>query len=52
MNKPKFKWTTSDTIDILMIAKYLERIGDHAVNIATWVGDVARANGPRTKDAE
>ena len=20
MNKPKFKWTTSDTIDILMIA--------------------------------
>ena len=24
-------------IDLLMIAKYLERIGDHAVNIATWV---------------
>lgn len=23
--------------DILMIAKYLERIGDHAVNIAQWV---------------
>ena len=24
-------------IDILMIAKYFERIGDHAVNIAEWV---------------
>lgn len=24
-------------IDMLMIAKYLERIGDHAVNIAKWV---------------
>lgn len=26
-----------DYIDILMIAKYLERIGDHATNIAGWV---------------
>lgn len=25
-------------LDILMIAKYFERIGDHAVNIAEWVG--------------
>ena len=24
-------------VDLLMIAKYLERIGDHAENIAEWV---------------
>ena len=24
-------------MDLLMIAKYFERIGDHAVNIAEWV---------------
>ncbi|MCD8371151.1 MAG: phosphate transport system regulatory protein PhoU, partial [Clostridiales bacterium] len=24
-------------VDMLMIAKYFERIGDHAVNIAEWV---------------
>ncbi len=26
-----------DCLDLLMIAKYLERIGDHAENIAEWV---------------
>ncbi|MBQ7862028.1 MAG: phosphate signaling complex protein PhoU [Clostridia bacterium] len=25
-------------VDLLMIAKYFERIGDHATNIAEWVG--------------
>ena len=24
-------------LDLLMIAKYLERIGDHATNLAEWV---------------
>lgn len=26
-----------EALDLMMIAKYLERIGDHAVNIAEWV---------------
>lgn len=26
-----------DILDLLMIAKYLEKIGDHAVNISNWV---------------
>ena len=26
-----------EAIDLMMIAKYLERIGDHAINIAEWV---------------
>lgn len=33
----KDKESAEALIDILMIAKYLERIGDHATNIAEWV---------------
>jgi phosphate transport system protein len=29
--------SVEDGLDMLMIAKYLERIGDHSVNIAEWV---------------
>ena len=25
------------SLDLLMVAKYLERIGDHATNVAEWV---------------
>lgn len=31
------KRVSEQAIDMLMIAKYFERIGDHAVNIAEWV---------------
>lgn len=27
----------NSALDVLMIGKYLERIGDHVVNIAEWV---------------
>lgn len=33
----KNKELGSEALDIVMIAKYLERIADHAVNIAEWV---------------
>ncbi len=38
---------TEGALDLLMIAKYLERIGDHAVNVSEWViyavtGDYAK----------
>lgn len=33
----KNKELGTEAIDLMMIAKYLERIGDHAVNIAEWV---------------
>lgn len=29
--------SAEEALDLLMIAKYLERIGDHAVNVAEWV---------------
>ena len=29
--------SASHALDLLMVAKYLERIGDHATNIAEWV---------------
>ena len=33
-------------LDLLMIAKYFERIGDHAVNIAEWVEFSVTGNHP------
>lgn len=33
----KDKELGTEAIDLMMIAKYLERIGDHAVNVAEWV---------------
>ena len=37
-------------IDLLMIAKYFERIGDHAVNIAEWV--IYAVTGSRSHTGE
>ena len=31
------KSTGDELLDIFMVAKYLERIGDHATNLAEWV---------------
>lgn len=36
-NIAKDKDCGEQAVDIIMIAKYFERIGDHAVNIAEWV---------------
>lgn len=33
--------STDDLLNLLMIGKYLERIGDHATNIAEWTSYVA-----------
>ena len=37
-----------ELLDIFMVAKYLERIGDHATNLAEWV-EYAKT-GARSKD--
>ena len=37
-----------EALDILMAAKYLERIGDHATNLAEWVEYAV--TGQRSKD--
>jgi len=34
---PSGEWNASQILDLLMVAKYYERIGDHATNIAEWV---------------
>ncbi|HIZ08562.1 MAG TPA: phosphate signaling complex protein PhoU [Candidatus Eubacterium avistercoris] len=41
---------SEEFVDIIMIAKYYERIGDHAVNIAEWVE--YSITGERVGDAE
>lgn len=40
------------SIDLLMIAKYLERIGDHAVNIAEWVEFSITGHHPSSEEAD
>jgi phosphate transport system protein len=39
-------------LDLLMIAKYFERIGDHAVNIAEWVEFSITGNHSRSDENE
>ena len=34
------------SLDLLMVAKYLERIGDHATNVAEWVEYSITGNPP------
>ena len=40
----------SGALDLLMVAKYLERIGDHATNVAEWVVYSLTGNHPSTND--
>lgn len=37
LNEKEAKFTGDQVLDLLMIAKYYERIGDHATNIGEWV---------------
>lgn len=37
-------------LDLFMIAKYLERIGDHAVNVAEWTEYALTGHHPRTEN--
>lgn len=37
LNKNELQFTADQILDLLMIAKYYERIGDHATNVAEWV---------------
>lgn len=41
----------AQALDLLMIAKYLERIGDHATNLAEWVEYSVTGNHRRYADA-
>ena len=46
--------SAGEALDLLMIAKYLERIGDHAVNVAEWVAyslTGSRYPGPPAADS-
>ena len=43
--------TGAQALDLLMIAKYLERIGDHATNLAEWVEFSVTGTHRRYKDA-
>ena len=37
LTENKMGFTSDQSLDLLMIAKYYERLGDHATNIAEWV---------------
>ena len=37
-------------LDLLMVAKYLERIGDHATNVAEWAEYTVTGVHPRTAE--
>ena len=41
---------TDNILNYLMIGKYLERIGDHATNIAEWTNYVVRGMKDESSD--